>query len=375
MPLPQLPLWEKRRRNNGLISFTLEFTSRCNNNCRHCFINVPADDRQAKREELSLDEIERIADEAVSMGAMWCLITGGEPLLRPEFEELYLMLKKKGLLVSVFTNATLITKEHIGLFRHYPPRDIEVTVYGLSERTYERVSRSPGSYDKFRKGLNLLQQSGLRINLKTMALRSNFKELSEISNFCRHQTHGTFRFDPFLNLRYDGDPIRNNDIKSERLTPAEIVALEKSDRERFEALKKGCDKLITTPSLKCRYNLFRCSIGYNSLTIGYNGLLRLCASLWHPECVYDLKSGNLSEALALITPKLRAMRTEDADFLKKCGTCSLVNLSMCCPANSYLEAGKMDACIDYFCEIAAARARLLSQRALNNKHGGTSQSV
>jgi len=370
MPLPRLPLWGKRKRSKGLISFSLEVTARCNNNCRHCYINLPSDDRQAKKEELSLDEIERIADEAVSLGAIWCLITGGEPLLRPDFEELYLMLKKKGLLVSVFTNATLITREHIRLFRHYPPREIEVSVYGISQRTYERVSRSPGNYDKFKKGLGLLQQSGLRINLKTMALRSNFKEMSEISNFCRQQTSGTFRFDPFLHLRYDGDPIRNNDIKSERLTPAEIVELEKSDRERFEALKKGCDNFTKPVMYLGKSNhLFRCGIGYQRFTVGYNGLLRLCTSLWHPDCVYDLRSGNIPAALALMTTKIKAMRTENADFLKKCGACPLVNLSMCCPAHSYLETGKMDACVDYFCEIAVARNRLLSQRAPNNKHG------
>ena len=318
MPLPRLPLWEKRKRNKGLISFTLEFTARCNNNCRHCYINVPADDRHAKKEELSLDEIERIADEAVSMGAMWCLVTGGEPLLRPDFEELYLMLKKKGLLVSVFTNATLVTKDHIRLFRHYPPRDIEVSVYGISERTYERVSRSPGNYDKFMKGLNLLQQSGLRIDLKTMALRSNYGELSEISMFCRQRTKDTFRFDPFLHLRYDGDPIRNEDIKSERLSPTEIVALERSDPKRFAALKKGCDKLIKPISSPENNNhLFRCGIGYNSFTIGYNGLFRLCASLWHPEYVYDLRAGNVSEALTLITPKIRADANQQSGFFEK----------------------------------------------------------
>jgi len=376
MSLPQHPLWEKRKRNKGLISFTLEFTARCNNNCRHCYINVPAGDRRAKKEELSLDEIERIVDEAVSMGAMWCLVTGGEPLLRPDFEELYLMLKKKGLLVSVFTNATLVAKDHIRLFRHYPPRDIEVSVYGIRKSTYERVTRSPGNYEKFLKGLSLLQQSGLRIRLKTMALRSNNTELSEISKFCRQRTKDTFRFDPFLHLRYDGDPIRNEDIKSERLSPAEIVSLEQSDPERFEALRKGCDKLIKPiVSLENSNYLFRCGIGYNSFTIGSNGLFRLCASLWHPECVYDLRTGNVSEALTLTIPKIRAMRTNRPEFLENCGVCSLVNLCMWCPAYAYLEAGKMDACIEYFCENAFARARLLNQQVPENKNDITSQSA
>ena len=61
------------------LDFTLELTARCNNNCAHCYINLPAGDRQAIRNELTLAEISDIADQAVALGTLWCLITGGEP--------------------------------------------------------------------------------------------------------------------------------------------------------------------------------------------------------------------------------------------------------------------------------------------------------
>jgi len=83
----------------------------------------------------------RIGREAVELGAFWCLITGGEPLLRKDFADIYLCLKNKGLLVSVFTNATLLNRDHIELFKKYPPRDIEVSVYGVTPETYESVTR------------------------------------------------------------------------------------------------------------------------------------------------------------------------------------------------------------------------------------------
>ena len=67
----------------------------------------------AREKELTLAEIDRIAGQAVDLGALWCLLTGGEPLLRPDFADIYLLLKKKGLLVSVFTNACLVTEAHV----------------------------------------------------------------------------------------------------------------------------------------------------------------------------------------------------------------------------------------------------------------------
>ena len=242
--LPEFSLWEKIKDKRTLLSFDLEITARCNNSCRHCYINLPAKDRTAKQDELSLNEIEHIADEAVSLGALWCLLTGGEPLLRADFFDIYRCLKKKGLLISVFTNAALITDEHVQLFKKYPPRDIEISVYGVTRETYERITRIPGSFAAFNKGLEKLLESGVKVRFKTVALRSNVHELGEIARFCRARTKDYFRFDPFLHLRFDGNAIRNEEIKSERLSPGEIIGLEKSDPERFKSLENACDHLI-----------------------------------------------------------------------------------------------------------------------------------
>jgi len=236
IPLSRFSLWEKMGNKRVLSAFEMEVTARCNNKCRHCYINLPAGDKVAQKKELSFDEIREIVDESVSLGALWCLITGGEPLLREDFSRIYLYLKKKGLLVSVFTNATLITEEHIRLFKKYPLRDIEVSVYGVTEETYEGVTRTPGSFAAFIRGLTLLMENGIKVRLKAMIMRSNVHQFPEIIHFCREKTKDYFRFDPFIHLRYDGDPVRNEEIKSQRLSPQEIVSLERSDPERFEVL-------------------------------------------------------------------------------------------------------------------------------------------
>ncbi len=143
--MPQFPLCEKTEARRVPLSFELEITARCNNNCRHCYINLPEGDSVARAKELSFDDMKAIVDEAVSLGSLWCLITGGEPLLREDFSSIYLYMKKKGLLVSVFTNGTMLTKEHVKLFKKYPSRDIEVSVYGVTEETYECVTQRRGS--------------------------------------------------------------------------------------------------------------------------------------------------------------------------------------------------------------------------------------
>ncbi len=356
IPLPEFNLWKKIRKENLSSSFNLEITARCNNNCRHCYINLPANDRGAQQKELSFTKIQNIVDEAVDLGALWCLITGGEPLLRKDFFDIYLYLKKRGLMVSVFTNATLITNKHIDLFKQYPPRDIEVTVYGVTAKTYEKVTRLPGSFQRFKQGLELLLENGIKVRFKAMILRSNLEESVQITKFCKKKTKDYFRFDPFLRLRLDRDLKRNDEIRSERLNLAEIVAIERADLERFGALEKSCKKLIQ-PQFShkdCRY-LFRCSAGSGTFTIGYNGFFRLCFALTHPKCVYDLKNGTLRQALQEFVPKIKQLCSDKKIYLDRCSKCGLINLCFWCPAHAYLETGKLDQPVEYFCQIAHAR--------------------
>lgn len=354
--VPDFPLWDKISQKKMLFSFDLELTARCNNACRHCYINLPAGDLKAKSKELSIEEIERIADQAVTMGAVWCLITGGEPLLRNDFEDIYLMLKKKGLLLSVFTNACLVTEKHTELFKKYPPRDLEVTVYGITKETYEKVTGKPGSYAAFRRGLDLLIGAGIKVRLKAVAIRSNVHELPAIAAFCREHSKDFFRFDPLIHMRFDGDPARNAEILAERLSPAEIVAIEQADPERSDSLAKRCGSIPESGEVFPLDNrLFFCGTGRGNFSVSYDGRFRLCSSLWHPDCVYDLRKGTLREAMGTFVPGVLDMRSTDPVFLGKCRKCRIIDFCLWCPAHAHLETGRLDAWSDYFCEVAHAR--------------------
>jgi radical SAM protein with 4Fe4S-binding SPASM domain len=364
LEVQQFPFWEKLKNKRVPLSFDIEVTARCNNDCRHCYINVGAGDRAAGECELSVAEIGNIAGQAVRLGAVWCLITGGEPLLRSDFPDLYLTLKRKGLLVSILTNATLVNDEHVALFKKYPPRDVEVTVYGVTQDTYERVTRRPGSFAAFRGGLDFLLESDIKVRLKTMALRSNVHELPAIAHFCRERTKDYFRFDPLLHLRFDGNAARNAEIRAERLTPAEIVAIERADEERFSALQEWYDKEVVPEFAHSGCDdLFRCSAGSNSFNVSYDGHFRLCSSLCHPESVYDLRKGTLAEAWHTFVPQVRDLRFHSRELLGTCRRCPFIDLCLWCPAHAHLETGELDGAVPYFCEVAHARAAALMASA------------
>ena len=362
--LGDLALWDKVRDHRVPLDFTLELTARCNNDCKHCYINLPAGDNIARENELSLGEINHIAGQAKDLGALWCLVTGGEPLLRQDFFDIYMALKKKGLLISLFTNACLVTEEHIKFLKKYPPQDIEVTVYGVTEKTYEKVTRRPGSFKAFEKGLGLLLGSGLKIRLKAMALRSNVHEIGKIASFCQERTKTSFRFDPHLHLRYDRDPEKNKGIISERLTPDEVVTIEQADAARATALEKNCDFFIFpgTEGDTCNH-IFRCGAGNTSFAVSYDGIFRLCTDLWHPDCVYDLRKGSLAEAWNELVPIVRNLQSNNQKWMETCRRCNIPNLCIECPAHAHLETGSLDGETSYFCQVAHARAAAISKKS------------
>ena len=92
-----------------LVQLDLELTERCNYNCIHCCINRPANDPDARARELTTAQVKEVLKQAADLGCLQVRFTGGEPLLRSDFEELYVFARQSGLKVLLFTNGRLIT--------------------------------------------------------------------------------------------------------------------------------------------------------------------------------------------------------------------------------------------------------------------------
>lgn len=96
--------------------------------------------------------------------------------------------------------------------------------------------------------------------------------------------------------------------------------------------------------------------------MSYDGKFRLCSSLWDPDTMYDLRRGTLREAWEEFVPRVRNLRSKNPEFLEKCRKCPIINLCLWCPAHAYLETGRMDEYVEYFCNVANARAEALGYK-------------
>jgi len=342
-----------------LAKLDIELSERCNNNCVHCCINLPADDLQAKKKELSTDQIKNILKEAASLGCITVRFTGGEPLLREDFEELYIFARKLGLKVLIFTNATLITEYLACLFAKIPPLEkIEVTVYGMRKISYEGVTRIPGSFEAAWRGISLLLEHKIPFMVKGALLPQNKEEIDEFEKWAANipWMDKPPSYSMFFDLRCRRDNGKNEAIKSLRITPEEGLKILTRHRERYlKEMKEFCAKFMRPSGDKP----FSCGSGRGGGCVDAYGYFQPCLMLRHPDCVYNLRDGSLKDALENFFPKIRKMKSNNPEYLTHCARCFLKGLCEQCPAKSWMEHGTLDTPVEYLCAVAHTQAKFL----------------
>lgn len=199
----------KRQPVNG----TFELTERCNLRCRMCYVRASSDDVGKRRKELSASEWLGLARDAVDNGMVFLLLTGGEVFLRPDFFEIYTPLTRMGLMLTLFTNGTLITDALAQRLAQAPPSRTEITLYGATAATYEAVTGIPGSYARCCAGIEALVRHGVSLRLKATISRLNVGEVDAMRQMA-HNWGVPFSGGWLLSQRRDGNP---SDIEDCRL--------------------------------------------------------------------------------------------------------------------------------------------------------------
>ena len=330
------------------IRAAIEVTHRCNNNCVQCYNNLPLEDKEARHKELTYDEHCRILDQITALGCIWLLFTGGEIFVRKDFLDIYTYAKQKGLLITLFTNGTLITPEIADCLVQYRPFAIEITLYGRTQQTYEQVTGIPGSFDRCMQGIRLLMERDLPLKLKSMALTSNKHELWDMKRFVEDELGLEFKFDAILNPRCDC----SQSPLEVRLSPEEVVELDLQDPERIDAwrdlVKRSNNSRNVPENSKA---IWQCSSGLNTFAIDPYGMLHMCVLTQNDG--YDLRNGNFQKGWEQFLYKLRQ---KEISKQTKCLNCVIRDMCGMCPANAGLESLDEEEPVDFLCQVAHLRA-------------------
>lgn len=336
------------------ITGTLELLPICNMNCDMCYIRLSRTEMEKKGRMRTADEWISMGEEMERAGVLFLLLTGGEPLLFPDFRRLYLSLKERGMILTVNTNGTLIDADWAAFFGENKPRRINITLYGADDRAYETLCHYPGGFEKTVQGIRLLKERGVDVKINGSVTKSNRNDMEKIYAIGR-ELGAPVHMDTYM---LPGIHERKLPFEAQsRLEPEEAAAAEMEmlrNEMNPEAFRMYVRQMLL--QIKKEGNVYSegitCMAGNCSFAVNWQGEMRPCVTLEEPS-VPVFETG-FESAWQQISEKVKAYRVNE-----KCRQCRLRPVCKTCVASARLETGEYDGLPEYLCRYAREYIRLL----------------
>lgn len=319
------------------VSGSIAITHRCSFNCIHCYVGDQEKVKDSVVNELSAIQWKRIIDELIDAGCLSLLFTGGDPMIRSDFTDIYRYARKKGMLVSIFTNGYLVSDEILNTFNEYPPTMVDISIYGATPGTFQAVTRRSNALEVCMANIDKLIKNGIRTQLKTVIMTKNYHEFDAMKNLAE-KLGVRFRFDAMIFPRLDGDltPIKY------RVKPEEVV--EKNLSENYRS--KWEDYFFRMKNVVFSNMIYNCGAGLTNFHIDPDGILKPCLMI--NGIHYDLVKGNFSDGWHHVIPRLKEKMVPKE---YECSHCKRRSLCGYCPAFFQLETGSEIKKSEFLCEI------------------------
>lgn len=149
----------------------LQITNRCNLQCRHCYIS------EGSHQDLSIKQIQKVFEEFEEIQGLRLLLSGGEPLLHPDFWEFNYALRNYAFRSVLLSNGTLITEEVAKRLRVH---EVQISLDGMKEG-HESL-RGKGTFEKTITAIDHLQGANIRVSVATMIHHGNLSEFDPLSS-------------------------------------------------------------------------------------------------------------------------------------------------------------------------------------------------
>ena len=357
------------------LNGTFELTPCCNLSCKMCYVRMSKQQQEAIAPLRTAGEWLELAAEAQKQGLVYLLLTGGEPFSHPEFREILSGLNRMGLLVSINSNGTMIDENVIAWLKQSPPCRVNVTLYGASDATYQRLCGNPRGYTQAVRGIRLLKEAGIVVKINCSVTPYNADDLEGIYAFAREEglqvQASSYMFPP---LRRDAGMVGTN----ERLTPEEaayqsarIFCLEHGQEEYLRRMKEYSSFSLPgelgedCPDLPSEGDGLRCRAGRCSFWVTWEGKIQPCGMFTGNTAPNVFRDG--------FVPAWEAVKKAAAAIrmAPKCSKCHLRDQCKPCAAMALTETGSFDQIPEYRCQMTMCfeQASKLLERQILEKVG------
>lgn len=336
------------------VNGTLELLPLCNMNCDMCYIRRDRSEVESGGGLRTTKEWIGLGEEMRKAGVLFLLLTGGEPLLFPDFQRLYLELKRMGMVLTINTNGTLLDEKWADFFGREKPRRINITLYGADERAYEELCHYPGGFERAMRGIRLLKERGVDVKINGSVTKENSKDVKQIYQIGR-ELEIPVHMDTYMlpGIRERGLAIeRQSRLAPEAAAAAELetVKTELGEEQFPFYVQRKIAQIENGPDIYPEG--MTCMAGNCSFSVNWQGEMRPCVTIEEPSVpVFEMGFDAAWEKMSGGAKKFR--------LHTKCAKCRLRPVCKTCVASAWLETGKYDGLPEYLCRYAKEYARLL----------------
>lgn len=358
-------LYSKASLNKVPISGTFELSPLCNFSCRMCYVHKTAKEvSEHPRPMMKMQQWLEIAEEAKKKGMLYLLLTGGEPLLWPDFWTLYKKLSEMGFLIDINTNGSLIDTAVIERLINYPPRRVNITLYGGCDKTYESLCGVRGMFAKVTRAVDMLIERNIQVKINASLTPYNVCDLEEIIRFAKDRDL------PIQATTYMFPPIRRDETMvgiNERFTPEESAKYRMEcyrlllGEEKYIKYLKDIQKGYVPPAGLDEFCVdpldghIRCRAGNACFWVTWDGWMTPCGMMINPKV--DLLKDDFASAWENLT--------ELSSNMVLSGLCTnCVNQKIChaCAAMAMAETGSSEKVPIYLCKEMKATKEIADRQ-------------
>ena len=326
-------LLEKCKKKRMPFHATFELTPFCNFQCNMCYIRLNSDQAARQGKLLTTEQWIKLADEAKAMGVISLEVTGGEAIIRPDFEMLYTYFINRGFLIILRTNGYAIDNKMLAMLSHWKPYKICVTIYGATDETYQKICGIRDGFSVVSKNILALRDAGLTVQVSATLTVDNIKEQESMRKWAADNgfqlTFAGMLLTPIQGTGRSVDHLRIKGAKEEYELNDEMKAIPR------EVINKD---YYMNPFWMCR------SYGAK-FTITWDGKMTACNS--NPSIWSDPINNDVAKAYNDLYQKLDNIRRP-----KECENCQYIDICSVCPSMLYSATGSMEKVNEEVCKYA-----------------------
>ena len=305
-----------------LTSFQIELTSRCNERCVHCYIP-----HELKLKDISSELYYDVLKQLSKMGVLYVTLSGGEPMLHPNFVEFLLAAKKYDFYVNVLSNLTLINDEIIGALKEGNVTSVQVSLYSMNPEHHDAITTRKGSFEKTKNAILRLIENDIPVHVSCPTMKGNKDDYGEVLAWCsEHKIRCQTDYIMMAEYNHDTANLANRLSIEETAKVIEDIINGDEDYQRaisYRGFEEVCKSTCFNPDRRL------CGVGISSCAMVSNGNVYPCPG-WQDYIIGNLTKNTLEEIWAS-SPKSQYLRGLTMKDLGNGKCCKCENAAFCSP--------------------------------------------